>query len=101
MLDNAALKDLVGKAVTPAGRREAVTYLQATYAMSERHAFAVIGADRSSARYRSSKPDDGALRARLKALAQERRRLGYRRLHVLLRREGHTVNRKRVQRICR
>ena len=87
--------------MTPAGRREAVTYLQATYAMSERHACAVIGTDRSSARYRSSKLDDGVLRARLKALAEERRRFGYRRLHVLLRREGHAVNRKRVQRIYR
>ncbi len=48
-----ALKDLVGKkVVTPAGRREAVTYLQATYEMSERRACAVIGADRSSTRYR-------------------------------------------------
>ena len=37
----------------------------------------------------------------MKALAQERRRFGYRRLHVLLRREGHAVNRKRVQRIYR
>ena len=37
----------------------------------------------------------------LKALAQERRRFGYRRLHVLLRREGHAVNKKRVQRIYR
>jgi putative transposase len=45
--------------------------------------------------------DDGALRERLKALAQERRRFGYRRLHVLLRREGHALNRKRVQRIYR
>lgn len=41
------------------------------------------------------------MRERLKALAQERRRFGYRRLHVLLRREGQMVNRKRVQRIYR
>ena len=52
-------------------------------------------------RYRSTRPDDAALRERLKALAQERRRFGYRRLHVLLRREGHAVNRKRVQRLYR
>ena len=87
--------------VTPVGRREAVTYLQATYAMSERRACGVLGTDRSSVRYRSSKPDDGVIRARLKALAQERRRFGYRRLHVLLRREGHAVNRKCVQRLYR
>jgi putative transposase len=41
------------------------------------------------------------LRVRLRALAEERRRFGYRRLHVLLRREGHAVNRKRVQRLYR
>jgi hypothetical protein len=47
------------------------------------------------------RPGDGELRERLKALAQERRRFGYRRLHVLLRREGHAVNKKRVQRLYR
>ena len=44
---------------------------------------------------------DEVLRERLKALAQERRRFGYRRLHVLLRREGHAINKKRVQRLYR
>jgi putative transposase len=39
------------------------------------------------------------LKIRLRELAEERRRWGYRRLHVLLRREGWTVNRKRVYRI--
>ena len=67
--------------------------------MSERRACRVIGADRSSVRYAATRPDDGDLRARLRELAQERRCLGYRRLHVLLRREGVAVNRKRVQRI--
>ena len=41
------------------------------------------------------------LRERLKALAQERRRFGYRRLHVLLRREGYAVNHKRLFRLYR
>ncbi len=57
--------------------------------------------DRASVRYQARRPDDGELRERLKALAQERRRFGYRRLHVLLRREGHVVNKKRVQRLYR
>ena len=87
--------------VTPAAHREAAAYLQSTYEMSERRACRVIGADRTSMRYQAVRPDDAALRERLKALAQERRRFGYRRLHVLLRREGHAVNRKRVQRIYR
>ncbi len=87
--------------MTPAARREAVAYLAATFQMSERRACRVVGADRASVRYEGTRPDDGALRARLKELAGERRRFGYRRLHVLLKREGHAVNRKRVQRIYR
>src|ERR1700729_2745825 len=87
--------------VTPAAHREAAGYLQSTYEMSQRRACRVISTDRTSVRYHARRSDDGALRERLKALAQERRRFGYRRLHVLLRREGHAVNRKRVQRIYR
>jgi putative transposase len=87
--------------VTPAARREAAAYLRAAFSMSERQACRVIGVDRSSVRYRASTPDDGVLRERLKALALERRRFGYRRLHVLLRLEGHAVNKKRVQRLYR
>jgi putative transposase len=87
--------------VKPAARREAVAHLRGAFEISERRATRVIGADRSSVRYRAVRPDDAAFRERLKALAQERRRFGYRRLHVLLRREGLAVNRKRVQRIYR
>lgn len=57
--------------------------------------------DRSSVRYRARRPDDGDLRKRLKELAAERRRFGYRRLHILLRREGRHVNHKKLRRIYR
>jgi len=87
--------------VTPAGWREAAGHLQAAYEMSERRACRVLGVDRTSVRYQATRPDDDVLRDRLRTLAQERRRFGYRRLHVLLRREGHAVNKKRVQRIYR
>lgn len=87
--------------VTPAARREAAQHLQAAFEMSERRACRVLGTDRTSVRYQATRADDTDLRERLKALAQERRRFGYRRLHVLLRREGRLVNRKRVQRIYR
>jgi putative transposase len=50
-------------------------------------------------RYRHRRREDDQLSKRLKALAEERRRFGYRRLWVLLRREGRTVNRKRVYRL--
>jgi len=50
-------------------------------------------------RYCSRRPDDGALRARLRELAASRRRFGYRRLHVLLGREGAHMNHKKLRRL--
>ena len=47
-------------------------------------------------RYQSSRVDDGPVRVRMKAIAHERRRFGYRRLHVMLRREGFVINHKRL-----
>ncbi len=87
--------------VTPAVQREAVAHLQATLGMSERRACRVISADRKSMRYRSCRADDGDLRSRLRELAGQRRRFGYRRLHILLRRDGITINRKKTQRLYR
>jgi len=63
---------------------QTVAHLQASLGMSERRACRVVGADRKSFRYRSTRPDDADLRERLRALAAERRRFGYRRLHILL-----------------
>ncbi|TWH78540.1 hypothetical protein IQ25_04186 [Novosphingobium taihuense] len=64
--------------------------------MSERRACRVIDADRKSVRYRSIRDDDGALREKLRGLANQRRRFGYRRLHILLRRRrppsGRSIN---------
>jgi putative transposase len=87
--------------VTPAARREAVAQAMEVHGVSERRACRIVGADRSTTRYRSRRPDDAALRARLRALAAERRRFGYRRLHILLRREGFLMNRKKTQRLYR
>jgi putative transposase len=61
MLDNAALKDLLGKMVMPVACREAVAHLRREFAMSERPACRVVVADRSSVRYRRRRPDDGLL----------------------------------------
>jgi putative transposase len=69
--------------------------------MSERRACRVIGCERMTVRYRSRRPDDTKLRERLRALAHERRRFGYRRLLIFLRREGFVVNHKRLFRIYR
>src|SRR5258705_8770714 len=80
------------KMVTPAAKREAVAHLRSALDMSERRACRTIGCVRMTVRYRCHRPDDAELRARLRSLAHVRRRFGFRRLHVLLRREGFTVN---------
>lgn len=69
--------------------------------MSERRACNAIGCCRMTMRYQSTRPDDRDLRDRMTALAHERRRFGYRRLHVLLRREGYEVNHKKLFRLYR
>ena len=87
--------------VTPVVERQAVAHLCQSFEVSQRRACQVIGADRTSMRYRSVRPDDAALRARLRELAAVRRRFGYRRLWLLLRREGVLVNRKKLRRLYR
>src|SRR3546814_14965178 len=67
--------------------------------MSERRACRGIGADRKSVRYRSTRDDDADLRGKLRELANQRRRFGSRRLHILLRREGVMINRQKTQRL--
>lgn len=69
--------------------------------MSERWACKAIGCCRMTIRYKSTRPGDGALRERMTELARERRRFGYRRLHVLLKREGYVVNHKKLFRLYR
>lgn len=87
--------------VTPAAERKAVAHLVASHGMSERRACKAIGSCRMTMRYETARPDDAALRERLRAIAHERRRFGNRRLHVLLRREGHLVNHKKLLRLYR
>jgi putative transposase len=82
-------------------RRGAVRYLRARFLISERRACRLVGVGRSTLRYQGRTRDEAALRKRLCELAAERRRFGYRRLQVLLRREGVVVNHKRVLRLYR
>ena len=87
--------------VGPAALRQAVAHLKAAFGVSERRACSIIKADRKSVRYRSCRQPDTALRERLRALAVERRRFGYRRLFVLLRREGEPSGKNRIYRLYR
>jgi len=85
--------------VTPVARREAAAHLCLSYEVSQRRACKIIGADRTSVRYRRRRPDDAAFRLRLRELAAVRRRFGYRRLQILLRREGMHMNHKKLRRL--
>jgi putative transposase len=87
--------------VTTRQRRQVVTHLLAAFPTSTRRACRVVGLSRSRWHYRSRRGDDRVLRERLVALAAERPRWGYEQLHVLLRREGHRVNHKKVLRLYR
>jgi transposase InsO family protein len=87
--------------VGPAAKRDAVTHLKATMGLSERRACSIVNADRTMIRYRSRRPADTELRGRLRELANERRRFGYRRLFILLRREGEPSGINRIYRLYR
>jgi putative transposase len=85
--------------VGPQLRREAVLVLQVEVELSQRRACGLMDLYRATCRYRRRRVEDGRLRARLRELAEARRRFGYRRLQVLLAREGWRVNHKRVYRL--
>jgi putative transposase len=88
--------------VTPAARRAAAQLFRDEHQVSERSACRLAGYSRSSLRRKSLRAQaDRPLEERLLALAAERPRYGYRRLHVFLRREGWAINRKRVYRVYR
>ncbi len=76
-------------------------FRQDQFGASQRHACQLVGVAPSTMRYQPRASDDENLRLRLAELARERSRFGYRRLHVLLRREGYPVNLKRVLRLYR
>ena len=101
MLDQAALKELLNKMVGPAAKREAVAHLRNVVQMSERRACILVSADRKMIRYRSRRPADVELRTRLRDLANQRRRFGYRRLFILLREQGEPSGINRIYRLYR
>jgi len=87
--------------MTPGRRREVVDELRGTWKVSIRRACSAVQAQRSSYFYRSCRPDRAPLTTRIKEIAETRVRYGYRRIHVLLRREGWLVNVKLVNRLYR
>lgn len=87
--------------MSPQAKREAVTHLMVTRQFGVTRSCGLIGISRSLYRYESKRSDDAPLKERLTELAGQKRRYGYRRLHVLLRREGWLLNWKRTYRVYR
>jgi len=87
--------------VSPQAKRAAVAVLMTERDFGVTRACGLIGISRSLYRYRSRRPDSGPLRARIEEIAAIKRRYGYRRVYLRLRREGWEVNRKRVYRLYR
>jgi len=87
--------------VTPDAKRKAVAQACAVHGVSQRRACQALRIDRSTVRYASSRPDDAPLREAMKAVATERRRFGYRRIHVMLGRQGIVMNQKKLRRLYR
>lgn len=85
--------------VSPQAKREAVTHLMTSHLLGVTRACGLIGISRSLYRYQAKRASDTALKDRLGELAAQKRRYGYRRLHVLLRREGWQHNAKRTYRV--
>jgi len=73
----------------------------AVHQVSQRRACSALDVDRSTVRYQSRRDDDADLRDAIKTVAKERRRFGYRRLQVMVERQGWQVNHKTFRRICR
>lgn len=87
--------------VGPAAKRDAVAHLKDIMGLSERRACQIVSADRKMICYRSCRPPEVELRAKLRDLANERRRFGYRWLFVLLRRDGEPSGVNRIYRLYR
>ena len=85
--------------VTPQDKKACAKMFVLEHGLSERRACQLVGVHRSVVRYSSRKKDESTLVGKIKQIAYEKRRFGYRRIHVMLRRAGIKVNHKRVYRI--
>ena len=99
-LHKAMLQDVVSKKVVSVPQRKAMApYLIDGYAVSQRRACRLAKLPRKTFNYVSKRPTQEALRRRIVELARSRVRYGYLRIHMLLKREGIHVNKKRVYRL--
>lgn len=95
------LQDVLAKALKPSRRRVLVDDLMKRYGVGVTKAYAVVMISRSLYRYESCRRNSGTLVMRIHEIAYTRVHYGYRRVHVMLRREGYRDNHKRVYRLYR
>lgn len=76
-------------------------YIIQSFGLSQRRASVLINLSRNTVRYKAKPDNDAEIRKRIKELAEQRKRFGYRRLHIFLKREGLVINHKRTERIYR
>ncbi|MEW6374159.1 IS3 family transposase [Sphingobium indicum] len=101
VLDNAILKDLLGKGLTtPGQRRDVALGVMRDYQISQRRACVLVGVDPKTVR-RERPPDHAEIREEMREIAAQRRRFGYRRVGVMLERKGHVMNHKKLYRLYR
>ncbi|MAB10087.1 MAG: IS3 family transposase [Hyphomonas sp.] len=99
MLDNSILKDLPGKELTtPQLKRAAALKVIDKYDISQRRACRLVSVDPKTVR-REPEPDYPEIRERMREIAATRRRFGYRRIEVMLAREGIVMNQKKLRRL--
>ncbi len=96
-LDNAILMDFLGK---PGPPRDAVLRVLRDYEISQRRACGLFGVDLKTVR-RERPPDQVAIRDAIKDVAGKRRRFGYRRIGIILERQGMIMNHKKLHRLYR
>ena len=87
--------------MSPQARRESVEILMAERQFEVSRACGLVGISRSLFAYRSRRATPEGLRERITEIAAQKRRYCYRRIHVLLRREGWEINHKRTNRLYR
>ena len=75
--------------------------MEVRFGLSQRRVCRIVDLDRNTLRYRSRRSDDQLLRARIREIAETKRRYGCPRIYVRLRREGWLVNHKKVERVYR
>jgi putative transposase len=76
-----------------------VAHVVAVLGVSQRRVCEVLAVDWSSIRYRSVRPDSAAKREAMKVDSAERRRFGYRRIHIMLEQQGIVMNLNNLRRL--